>query len=390
MDPGPGPGVAAACSAAPTVAANPGNACIGSPPVPLTLTEVASGFNEPVLVTHAPGDATRLFVVERAGRIRIIKDGSVAGTPFLDITDRVNSSGRTGERGLLGLAFDPDYGDTGRLWVNYTGQGGGAPTTISSFLVDAGGDTADASSEQVLFDISQPAENHNGGMIAFGPDGCLYVATGDGGGGNDQFGHGQNQSSELGGVLRVAVDAYDPGQGAPGNSLANPHLWHYGLRNPWRFSFDRDTGDMYIGDVGQEAWEEVDVAAAGAGGLNFGWPTMEGEECSGGFFGGGNCDMSGLELPVDVKRTQGNQSVIGGYVYRGSAIPSLQGRYLYGGYNSRSIWSFVWDGTRICDEYDLTGDLETGDSISSFGEDADGELYVVAYDGGRVLRIDAQ
>lgn len=376
---------AAACSAAPVVAPNPGNTCAGAPPVPLQLTEIASGFEEPVQLTHAPGDSSRLFVVEREGVIRLIKDGTVADTAFLDIRDRVRSNGQSGERGLLGLAFDPNYAETGRLWVNYTGNGGQGPSTIASFLVEAGGDTADPSSEQVLFDVDQFAGNHNGGMVAFGPDGCLYVALGDGGGANDRFNQGQDDSTALGTIMRVSVDDYDPSQGAPGNTLTNPHVWHYGLRNPWRFSFDRVTGDMYIGDVGQDEWEEVDVAPAGVGSLNFGWPTTEGTEC----FGFGNCDTAGLTLPVDVKPTDRNQSVIGGYVYRGSAIPSLVGRYVYGGYNTRAIWSFTWDGSGICDEYELTDDLATGGDITSFGEDADGELYVVAYNG-RVFRIDAQ
>lgn len=382
------------CRALPP-AENPGNPCYDAPPPALQFTEVVTGLNEPTFMTSAPGDATRLFVLERGGLIRVVKDGTLLATPLIDLSAKLTIAGRAGERGLLGMAFDPDYENNKRFWVNYSGAESVGGTVVESYRINPDGDTADPDSGQVLLEIPQPAENHNGGMLAFGPDDCLYIAMGDGGGSNDTYGNGQDPNSYLGGLLRVDVDNYQESVGAPGNVLGNPHKWSYGLRNPWRFSFDSEKGDLYIGDVGQGAWEEVDVEPRGVAGRNYGWPCYEGLE-----LGPKTMDCQGpFTDPVAVHgHDEGgarNLSVIGGYVYRGSAIPAMAGRYVYADYNSRRLWTFTWkaDG-EICDQYELTADanndLDTGGSISSFGQDASGELYVLVYDSGRILRIDAK
>lgn len=385
----PAPEMASPVCHAPMPNESPGNACYGSPPPTLTLTEVASGLERPVFVTHAPGDASRLFIIEQAGTIRILKDGELLTTPFIDLSGKTRlASQAQGERGLLGLAFAPDYATSKRFWVDYTDRGGN--TVVEGYTANADGDTANADSATPLFAASQPAGNHNGGMLAFGPDHCLYVAMGDGGLSNDAFNNGQNAGTPLAGILRFDVDNPSDTMGAPGNMLEHPHLWNYGLRNPWRFSFDRQSGDLYIGDVGQGAWEEVDVEPRGVGGRNYGWPCEEGFEAGPGASGACSGDYTAPAAAQPNGNTQ-NQSVIGGYVYRGSAIPQMEGRYVYADFNSRKIWTFTWQGDgEICDEYELTEQLQTNNLISSFGEDAAGELYVVEFDAsnGRVLRID--
>jgi glucose/arabinose dehydrogenase len=373
---------------APTPNAAVGNACHGTAPPPLVLTEVARDLSAPVFLTHAPGDASRLFVAERGGVIRVIRDGAVETTAFLDISDRVRAGGPAGEQGLLGLAFDPSYAETGRFWLNYTSQDGVGDTVVSSFS-GTPVQPADPTSEQVLFSVEQTSffGNHNGGMIAFGPDGCLYVGMGDGGGGGDPDGHGQNASTALGNLLRVDVDRYPtPAPGNMGGAGVHPHTWDYGLRNPWRFSFDRATGDLYIGDVGQNAWEEVNVEPAGTGHRNYGWAAMEGTHC---FTPG--CDPAGKTLPVIEHPNGVHKAVIGGYVYRGTSLPGMAGRYVYGDYASRTIWTFVYQGEtdgvgQICDAHELSALSPAGD-ITSFGEDLAGELYVVTLQG-IVYRID--
>jgi glucose/arabinose dehydrogenase len=367
----------------------PGNTCLGAPPPALALTTIVSGLNAPTFVTQAPGDPSRLYVVERRGRIVVVEDGVVAETPFLDIESIVRGPGPAQEQGLLGMAFEPDYAETGRFWVNYTGDIGVGDTVIASYQ-GTPGEPVDPSTGEVLTVVPQSSffGNHNGGMIAFGPDGCLYVGMGDGGGSNDPDDHGQNAQTELGAMLRLDVENHPAA--APGN-MTGPGipgtLWSYGLRNPWRFSFDRVAGDLYIGDVGQGAWEEVDVEPRGVAGRNYGWNVMEGFAC----LVGTSCDQTGLTLPAVVQENGTHTAVIGGYVYRGSAIPGMASRYVYGDYGSRWIWSFVYAGEengqpQICDEYRLESLVPSGD-ITSFGEDLAGELYVLTLQG-TLYRID--
>jgi glucose/arabinose dehydrogenase len=300
----------------------------------------------------------------------------------LDIHDRVSSEGL--EQGLLGLAFHPNYPANGRFFVYYTGLRG--QTVLSRFQVTDDPNVADAVSEMVLLTVDQPARNHNGGMIAFGPDGFLYVGLGDGGAANDQFGNGQNLGSLLGALLRLEVDAGEP-YGVPGDNPflsvpnARPELWAYGLRNPWRFAFDRATGDLYIADVGQNQYEEVHVQPAGSpGGENYGWPIMEGRHC----FQRDTCSTTGLQLPVTEYNHSQGCSITGGYVYRGGAFPSLNGLYFYGDYCSGRIWAL----SRDADGHWLSHQvLETSLNISSFGEDEAGEMYVLDLNGGAVYRL---
>jgi glucose/arabinose dehydrogenase len=356
----------------------------GGPPA---LLRIARGLSAPVFLTHAPGDSTRLFVVEKTGKIRVIRNGVLLPTAFLDLGDSVSSGS---EQGLLGLAFAPDYRTSGRFYVSYTSPRGaqsGGTSVVERYLVTNKPDLADPGSGRRLLTVDQPFSNHNGGMIAFGPDGYLYFGLGDGGSGGDPLGTGQDRSDLLGSLLRLDVSGpagyvIPPGNPYAGGGANRPELWNYGLRNPWRFSFDRETGDLYIGDVGQNAHEEIDVQpAASAGGENYGWNIMEGLSC----YGASSCNQAGLTLPVlDYPHGQGC-SVTGGYVYRGSVIPSLRGRYLYGDYCSGWIRSFRYQGGQAQDPQ-THASLATAGSLTSFGEDAAGELYVLTQ-GGSVYRI---
>ena len=343
------------------------------------LQLIASGLSSPLYLTSPPNDVSRLFVVEQTGGIRIIKDGNLLPTPFLDLSGRISAGG---EQGLLGLAFYPDYTTSGRFVVHYTDTAG--DTHLSIFQVSADPDVADGASEQVILTADQPYVNHNGGQVLFGPDGFLYLGLGDGGAGNDPEGRAQSLSDLLGSILRVdvqtgtsyTVPADNPFVGQPG---VQPEVWSYGLRNPWRFSFDRATGDLYIADVGQDRYEEVDVAPASTGsgkGLNFGWNIMEGSHC----LSGTTCDQTGLTLPdFEYAHPQGC-SITGGYVYRGSSIPDLQGLYFYGDFCQGWVRSFryaVGAATEVTD----WPRLRPGGSVQSFGEDAAGELYVLSASG---------
>jgi glucose/arabinose dehydrogenase len=357
----------------------------GSPAVPpLNAQLVVSGLHSPVYLTAPPGDTTgRLFVVEQGGRVVIVRNGAALATPFLDLTDSVVSGG---EQGLLGLAFYPDYAASGRFIVSYTRKDGSS--VLARYQVSAGNpDLAEPLSGQTLLTVAQPATNHNGGMVTFGPDGYLYVGLGDGGGGGDPLGTGQDRTDLLGSMLRLDVSgaggyAIPPSNPYAGSPTFRPELWNYGLRNPWRFSFDRQTGDLYIGDVGQNAVEEIDVAAAGTGGgQNYGWNIMEGTRC----YGAGSCNQAGLVPPVlDYPHGDGC-SVTGGYVYRGTAIPALQGTYLYGDFCSGWIRGFRWQAGQASDLREWPA--LAGGTLSSFGEDADGELYLVRYGSGAIYRI---
>ncbi len=347
------------------------------PPLPdsgLALVVVAHGLQNPLLLTSPAGDG-RLFVVEQAGRIRVVRDGQLRPAPFLDVTDLVSAGG---ERGLLGLTFHPQYASNGWFFINYTDRNGN--TQVVRYTVSADPDVADRGSEQVILTVAQPYGNHNGGHVAFGPDGMLYVGMGDGGSANDPHGHGQNPATLLGALLRLNVDTGDPYAVPADNPFvrrqdAAPEIWATGLRNPWRFSFDRETGLLFIGDVGQNAWEEIDVMPAAAAGVNYGWDVMEGTHC----LASPVCDRAGLTLPlVDYGHDDGC-SVIGGYVYRGAAMPAVHGHYFYADWCQGWVRSFrVRDGG-----VSQHTEWEVGDvgNVLSFGEDAAGELYLLSQNG---------
>jgi glucose/arabinose dehydrogenase len=349
------------------------------------LEEVATGLSFPLYLTAPPQDLTRLFIVERTGAIRIVKDGTLLTTPFLDLSGQVSLDG---EQGLLGLAFYPDYATSGRFLVHYTDPAG--DTRLSIFQVSANPDVADGTSEQVILTADQPFSNHNGGQIAFGPDEFLYLGLGDGGGANDPQGRGQDRSDLLGSILRVDVSSGTSYTVPPDNPFVGqqpavrPEIWSYGLRNPWRFSFDRVAGDLYIADVGQSSLEEIDVAAASAGGgrgANYGWSIIEGEQC----VGGGQCDRTGLTLPTFQYSHEDGCSIIGGYVYRGSALPDLQGTYFFGDYCGGWVHSLRYSSGTATDVTDWPA-LHAAGSLTSFGEDAVGELYVLE-SSGRISKI---
>ena len=347
------------------------------------LTEIVSGLNFPLYLSAPPGDLSRLFIVEKGGVIRIVKNGALLPSPFLDISARVSTGS---EQGLLGLAFDPDYASTGRFIVHYTDAAG--DTQLSSFQVSSDPDVADPGSEAIILTADQPYDNHNGGQVLFGPDGFLYLGLGDGGSAGDPEGRGQDLSDLLGSILRIDLRTSAPYTVPPDNPFvgvvgASPEVWSYGLRNPWRFSFDRATGDLYIADVGQGNFEEVDIslAADGAGkGVNYGWNRMEGAHCY-----SSGCSPSGLAQPALEYSHGEGCSITGGYVYRGSAVPALQGQYFFSDWCRGWVRSFRYSGGSATELTEWPS-LRTGGTIVSFGEDAAGEVYVVE-SGGRVSKI---
>jgi glucose/arabinose dehydrogenase len=352
------------------------------PPVELAVEVVASGLDHPLYLTAPAGDP-RLFVVEQPGRVRIVDQGQLLATPFLDITDIVSDGG---ERGLLSIAFHPRYSENGYFYASYTDNAG--DTRIDRFSVSSDPNLADRGSGKLILAVDQPYANHNGGLILFGPGGKLYVGLGDGGSAGDPHGHGQNRGTLLGSLLRIDVDAGDPYAIPSDNSFvgvagARGEIWAYGLRNPWRFAFDEVAGLIYIGDVGQNRWEEIDVAAANAAGLNYGWNIMEGKHC----YASDTCDSAGLTLPLLEYDHGDGCSVIGGYVYRGAAIPELGGLYFYSDYCTGFLRSFNYSGGTLSDARQwAVGAL--GD-VLSFGEDAARELYILS-GNGRVYRLIAR
>jgi glucose/arabinose dehydrogenase len=354
----------------------------------VTLESVATGLDAPLAIVNAHDGSNRLFVVEQGGRIRIVKDGTLQPAPFLDLGGRISSGG---ERGLLGLAFHPGFPADPRLFVDYTDPNG--DTQVSSFTVNpATPDQADPGSEVKILHVPQPYANHNGGAVVFGPDGKLDISFGDGGSGGDPQGNGQNSQVLLGKILRIDVDTRsgDRPYAIPlDNPFADgsggaPEIWLTGLRNPWRISFDRATGDLWIGDVGQSAWEEIDVQRAGApGGTNFGWNRMEGRHC---FQPSSGCDQTGLTLPVTEYGHDQGCTVIGGYVVRGPDQPALIGGYVFADYCSGRIWAI----DPSTDAYrDPTVVADSGRSIAAFGEDEAGNLYAADISGGAILRVTA-
>jgi glucose/arabinose dehydrogenase len=337
------------------------------------LARVAS-VGDGLFVTGAPGSAGRLYVVQKSGTVRILQGGRYLPRPFLDVRRLVSGGG---EQGLLGLAFHPRFARNGRVFVNYTDRAG--DTRVVEYRARADRRAVVPSSARTILRIAQPYSNHNGGMVAFGPDGALYVATGDGGGAGDPEGNGQDLGSLLGKILRLDVDAGRPYAIPAGNPFrrtagARPEIWHYGLRNPWRFSFDRGTGDLWMGDVGQNAVEEVNRAPAGRGGLNFGWNAWEGRSRFGGTLRAG----SAATMPVAQYTHAQGVSVTGGYVYRGTAVPALRGRYVFADFGSGRVWS-MRAGARPGGVREETGRLGVRlSSVTSFGEGTAGELYVIA------------
>ena len=335
-----------------------------------TWQMIIAGLQRPVDLQ--PDGTGRLFVIEKPGRIRIIENEQLVDTPFLDITDRVGSGGN--EQGLLGLAFHPQYSQNGRFFVNYTDKLG--DTVLARFQVSSDPNIADPNSEVKLLGVDQPFANHNGGVLAFGPDGYLYAGLGDGGSQGDPFGNGQNTKALLGKVLRLDVDSAEP-YAVPADNPFGNEVWVYGLRNPWRLSFDKLTSDLYIGDVGQNAWEEIDFLPKGSpGGANFGWNFREGAHD---YKGGG---PAGLVEPVaEYSHQEGGCSVTGGYVYRGS-MPEWNGIYLYADYCKGLIWGLIHSNNNWQSE--TLFDLDV--TATSFGQDRAGELYLLS-DSGRVFRL---
>jgi glucose/arabinose dehydrogenase len=334
------------------------------------LKAVASGLSNPVGMNHAGDGSNRLFILEQRGVIRILADGQLLTAPFLDIRSRVGSSGN--EQGLLGLAFHPEFAENGLFFVNYTDLDGN--TVISRFQVSTDRNIGEADSETVLLQVKQPYQNHNGGHILFGPGGYLYIGLGDGGSAGDPQGNGQNLSTLLGNILRLDINQGSPYAIPANNPYANgggqPEIWASGLRNPWRFSFDRITGDLYIGDVGQNQWEEIHFLSAEApGGANFGWNYWEGLHP---FQGSPPEDMV-FEFPIWEYGHDQGCSVTGGFVYRGS-MTAWQGIYLYGDFCSGRVWGLLRDSNNIWQNTLL---FETDFNITSFGEDESGEIYLV-------------
>lgn len=350
----------------------------------VALETVVSGLNDPVYVTHAGDGTGRLFAVEQSGIIRIIQNGVLLSTPLLDIRERVESGG---EKGLLSVAFPPSYKANGRFFVDYTTrEGRQLKTIITEYKVSASDpNLGDPASERILLEIDQPFDNHNGGLVKFGPDGFLYIGMGDGGSGGDPFSNGQNLNALLGKLLRIDVDSALP-YAIPsdnpfvGMSNARGEIWAYGLRNPWRYSFDRCTGRLFLADVGQDRFEEVDLIEKGG---NYGWNIMEGADC---FKPAAGCNMTGLKLPIAEYDHSLGCSITGGYVYRGTRYPDLIGRYFFGDYCSGRLWSLTENSSS---GWTMTELLQTRLNISSFGEGEDGELYVVDYNGA-IYRIKGQ
>jgi hypothetical protein len=348
--------------------------------VSLKLEQVATGLAGPVYVTSPAGDS-RLFIVEQPGRIRIVQNGQVVPAPFLDIVQRVGSGG---ERGMLSLAFHPQYANNGFFYVYFTAPDG--QIRVERFTVSSNPSVANPSSSKLILGVAHPRGNHNGGLALFGPDGMLYLGLGDGGGGGDPDRNGQNPNTLLGALLRIDVNSGDP-YGIPagnpfiGRNDARPEIWSTGLRNPWRFAFDVQAGNLYIADVGQGELEEVNVVPSTRAGVNYGWNIMEGSSC----YNASSCNRQGLELPVFEYRHLGNAcSVTGGFVYRGAAIPEMTGHYFYGDYCAGFVKSFRYQNGVASDE--RTWEFGNIGNILSFGQDSAGELYVTV-GGGTVYRI---
>lgn len=367
--------VAAGCSTTPTGTVPP-----PPPPPPggfdLAIETVVTGLEQPVFLTAPPGDG-RLFIVEQLGRIRIVSaSGQLLTTPFLDLAGQVDHEP---EGGLLTMAFHPRFASNGFVYVYFTAPMGGDTRVVRYRVTASDANRLDPSSAQTIFALDQPFGNHNGGMLQFGADGMLYIFLGDGGGAGDPGGNGQNPSTLLGSILRLDVDGGSP-FAIPGDNpfvgvSGRDEIWAYGVRNPWRSTFDVPGGLLYVADVGQNRIEEVNVVPMGAGGLNFGWNTMEGSSC----FAGSGCSPSGLTLPVEEYTHADGCSITGGYVYRGTALPEIQGHYFYSDFCTGFLRSFRASGGQATDRRQW--DVGNPGSVSSFGVDGAGELYIVDLNG---------
>ena len=356
------------------------SACSTASSPSFTLEPFVSGLSQPVYLTHAGG--SDLYAVEQNGTVKVISNGQVRSAPFLNMGSQVSKGG---EQGLLSIAFHPNYAQNSFVFAYYTDSGGNLQ--ISRFTANQAAKTVDVSTEKKVLNIPHPGQdNHNGGQLQFGPDGFLYAATGDGGGSGDPDGNGQNTQSLLGKMLRLDINVPDsstPAYAIPnGNPFKNGggrgEIWAFGLRNPWRFSFDRQTGDVWVADVGQGAIEEVNFEPKNTPGRNYGWDTLEGSRC----FEATTCDKTGKTLPVfEYTRSDGN-SVTGGYVYRGASSQNT-GKYVVGDFGSGKLWTVFKNGSG---QFISRAEATKAGNISSFGEDKDGELYLVDY-GGKVQKI---
>jgi glucose/arabinose dehydrogenase len=355
------------------------------PPNSITLAPVVSGLSSPVDLQATDDGTGRLFVVEQAGTLRIVQGGTLLTTPFLDIRTRVTFSG---EMGLLGAAFHPAFAQNQRFYVNYvrtlgTGQ---IQSVIAEYQVSAANaNQADPASERILLTVNQPFSNHKGGQLAFGPDKFLYVGLGDGGSGGDPLGNAQNLRTLLGKMLRIDVDHTSgalpyaiPADNPFVAGAGLPEIWAYGLRNPFRFSFDTATGRLFAGDDGENLFEEIDILQKGG---NFGWNVMEGLHC---FNPATGCNMTGLTLPIAEYSHSEGIAVIGGYVYHGPGIPTLAGSYVFGDFGAGKIWRLTQDSSGAWQRVLL---LSGGPNMSSFGRDSAGELYLVDYGAGAILKV---
>jgi glucose/arabinose dehydrogenase len=353
-------------------------------PVQLGTQVIADGLELPLFAT-APDNDPRLFIVEQSGRIRIVEDGTVRDAPFLDLSGRVSTGN---EQGLLGLAFHPDYANNGRFFINYTDEAG--DTQIVAYTVSAEPTVADPASATVLLSVDQPYANHNGGWLGFGPDGYLYIGMGDGGAGGDPQDRAQNPDQLLGKILRIDVEGEKPYAIPPENPFATgggaPEVFALGARNPWRVAFDGT--DIYVADVGQNAWEEITVISTADAGANLGWNRVEGTAC----FGDSACDQSAFVPPTHAYSHEetGGCSVTGGYVYRGQQIPEIAGQYFFADFCTGAVHSFAYADGRAGEVIDWTAELGGLGLVTSFGRDSAGELYITTMEGGLYKLVKAQ
>ncbi|MCO4744528.1 MAG: PQQ-dependent sugar dehydrogenase [Proteobacteria bacterium] len=352
--------------------------------VGIQIETVATGVSVPTDITHAGDGSGRLFVTTQEGEI-LYFDGERNRFTFMDIKSRVGF-GAGSERGLFAVAFHPNFATNNKFYVHYSDTSG--DTVVSEFT--ASGNTGDTSSERILLQATQPAGNHNGGRVAFGPDGYLYIGLGDGGGGGDTYNNGQNQDTFLAKMLRIDVDGNNSSNGQYGIPADNPFIgvenhrsetWAWGLRNPWKFSWDRETGTMWIADVGQNAWEEIDIGKAGG---NYGWSEAEGNHCF-----GGSCDLNLYEAPIYEYPHSVGISIVGGFVYRGCAMPDLAGNYFFSDTpwsGNSPLWSITWDGTNNAVQGAVWMDQISG-RVTTLGEDEEGEIYIGEYTSGQIYKI---
>lgn len=347
---------------------------------------IAKNLMAPVAMDCPKDGSKRLFICEQTGKIKIIKNGQVLEKPFLDVSGKLDGMGKAySEKGLLGIAFHPNYKNNGRFFIYYSAPESNSvydhKSIVAEYKVSEHADVADATSHTVIMEIKQPESNHNGGQLAFGPDGYLYIGLGDGGGAGDQhgaMGNGQNLTTHLGKILRIDVDAQKPYAIPKDNpfvaiKVVKPEIWAYGLRNPWRFSFDRKSGQLFCADVGQDKWEEVNIISKGK---NYGWRVMEGAHC---YKPDKNCDQKNLVLPIAEYGHDKGISVIGGYVYRGNNIPSIKGKYIFGDWKGTMYFLEEVQGKWIMKNLSIEGkkDNDVDMNINSFGEDENGEIYIL-------------